>query len=68
MKTFGYSGENNILVLELLGKSLENLFQDNTGKFSLKTVCMLAIQMVNLFSSKIYSRKKINFFSFIYKI
>lgn len=46
MKTFGYSGENNVLVLELLGKSLEGLFQDNNAQFSLKTVCMLAIQMV----------------------
>ena len=48
MKTFGRSGENNILVLELLGKSLENLFQENNSKFSLKTVCMLGVQMVTL--------------------
>lgn len=46
MKTFGYSGENNILVLELLGKSLESLFQINKANFSLKTICMIAIQMV----------------------
>jgi hypothetical protein len=48
MKTFGYSGEYNVLVLDLLGKSLEKLFQENNCKFSLKTVCMLAVQMVSI--------------------
>ena len=32
--------------MELLGKSLETLFQENGKHFSLKTVCMLGIQMV----------------------
>ena len=32
--------------MELLGKSLETLFQENNCKFSLKTVCMLAEQMI----------------------
>ena len=32
--------------MELLDRSLENLFAENKNKFSLKTVCMLAEQMV----------------------
>ena len=47
IKSYGFSGEYNILVMELLGKSLETLFQENNKKFSLKTVCMLAEQMVS---------------------
>ena len=46
IKSFGFSGEYNILVMELLGKSLEALFQENDCMFSLKTVCMLAEQMI----------------------
>ena len=46
IKSYGFSGEYNILVMELLGKSLETLFQENNKKFSLKTVCMLAEQMI----------------------
>jgi len=51
VKSYGFSGDHNILVMELLGKSLEDLFQDNGGKFSLKTVCMLADQMVSSFET-----------------
>ena len=32
--------------MELLGKSLEDLFQENGKRFTLKTVCMLADQMI----------------------
>ncbi len=46
VKSYGFSGDHNILVMELLGKSLEDLFQDTGCKFSLKTVCMIADQMV----------------------
>lgn len=35
-----------MLVMELLGKSLDSYFQSNNKRFSLKTVCMLGIQMV----------------------
>lgn len=47
VKSYGFSGDHNILVMELLGKSLEDLFQDSQCKFNLKTVCLLADQMVH---------------------
>jgi len=34
------------MVMDLLGKSLEDLFIENKKKFDLKTVCMLADQMI----------------------
>lgn len=46
VKSYGFSGDHNILVMELLGKSLEDLFQECGCKFTLKTVCMIADQMV----------------------
>ena len=46
IKSFGISTEFNVLVMELLGKSLEYLFEKMNKKFSLKTVCMLGIQMI----------------------
>ena len=46
VKSYGFSGDHNVLVMELLGKSLEDLFQQCGGKFSLKTVCMIGLQIV----------------------
>ena len=45
--------------MELLGPSLENLFQKLNKKFSLKTACMLGIQMVDRIEY-IHSRKIIH--------
>jgi serine/threonine protein kinase len=47
VKSYGFSGEFNILVMELLGKSLEDMFQSQQKKFTLKTVCMVGIQMLD---------------------
>ena len=47
MKYFGIEGDYTVMVTEILGPSLEDLFNYCRRKFSLKTVLMLAIQMVS---------------------
>lgn len=51
MKWFGTDGDYNVLVLELMGPSLDDLLYYCSGKFSLKSVLMLADQMVIIDSS-----------------
>jgi casein kinase 1 len=43
---FGQEGLHNILCIDLLGPSLEDMFDLCGRKFSVKTVCMAAKQMV----------------------
>ena len=45
---FGQEGLHNILVIDLLGPSLEDLFDWCGRKFSVKTVVQVAIQMITL--------------------
>ncbi|KAJ6348275.1 hypothetical protein OIU76_004694 [Salix suchowensis] len=47
VKWFGAEGDYNVLVMDLLGPSLEDLFNFCNRKLSLKTVLMLADQMIN---------------------
>ena len=44
VKGFGRIGKYNILVQNLLGKSIEKIWNEKGKKFNLKDTCMLAIQ------------------------
>lgn len=46
IRWFGREGEYNAMVIDLLGPSLEDLFNYCHRKFTFKTVIMLALQMV----------------------
>ena len=46
MHWFGIAGEYNAMVMELLGKNLEDLFNYCTKNFTLKTILMITIQLI----------------------
>ena len=45
---FGFSDNFNILIMELLDKTIENIFEKNNHNFSIKTTCVIAIQLVSI--------------------
>lgn len=47
VRWFGVEGDYNVMVMDLLGPSLEDLFNFCGRKFSLKTVLMLVDQMIS---------------------
>ena len=49
IKSFGYSGDYNVLVMELMGKSLEEIFENlPIKKMSVNCVSKLGIQMIEI--------------------
>ena len=44
---YGYSGKYNIIVMELLGKNLEQIIS-KYKRLSIKTICILLIQMISI--------------------
>ena len=49
IKSFGYSGDYNVLVMELMGKSLEQIFENlPIKKMSVNCVAKLGLQMVDI--------------------
>ena len=49
VKSFGYTGDYNVLIMELMGKSLEDLFESmSTKKMSVRCVCNIGYQMIEI--------------------
>ena len=46
--SYGVSGKYNILVENLLGKSIKNIWLEKNKKFNLKDTCIFAIQAISL--------------------
>ena len=50
VKSFGYSGNYIVLIMELLGKSLDQIFHELPArKMSIRCVCNIAYQLISIF-------------------
>ena len=61
--SFGHSGQYNVLIEELLGKTLQELFEQNDNEIPIKDICMIAIQIlerIEFIHSKYIVHRNIN--------
>lgn len=56
LRWYGIEGEYNVMVIDLLGPSLEDLFNFCSRKLTVKSVLMLADQMVRIGMSRAFYR------------
>ena len=62
LKIFFKENKRGFLVMSYLGENLSNLYHHNQGRFSLKTVCMIALQLlsrIETLHSKFYIHRDI---------
>jgi len=59
---FGVEGDYNVMVMDILGQSLEELFNTCKKKFSYKTTLLLADQMV-ISSCALFRYNELNIFT-----
>lgn len=62
VRWYGTEGDYNVMVIDLLGKSLEDLFNECAQRFNLKTVLMLAdqlLQRLEIIHTKCYIHRDI---------
>lgn len=66
--SFGHKGKYNVMIEELLSKSIQELFELNDNEMPLKDVCMIAIQLlerIEYIHSKFIIHRNINPTNFV---